>query len=57
MLNGRLYDADTLDEVYPRQLPPAPLWWWDDEPESVPGIAPQVANVVEHDCPTGSGAL
>ena len=40
MLNGRLYDADTLDEVHPRQRPLAPLWWWDDEPEGVPGVAP-----------------
>ena len=40
MLNGRLYDAETLDEVYPRQRPLAPLWWWDDEPEGVPGVAP-----------------
>ncbi|WP_419948985.1 amidohydrolase family protein [Candidatus Palauibacter sp.] len=38
MFNGRLYDADTLDEVYPRQRPLAPLWWWDDEPEGVPGV-------------------
>ena len=40
MLNGRLYDGDTLDEIYPRQRPLAPLWWWDDEPEGVPGVAP-----------------
>jgi len=40
MLNGRLYDADTPDEVYPRQRPLAPLWWWGDKPEGVPGIAP-----------------
>ncbi len=39
MLNGRLYDADTLDEVYPRQRPLAPLWWWDDEPDGVPGVS------------------
>ncbi len=27
MKNGRLYDGDTLDEVYPRQRPmPNPLW-------------------------------
>ena len=39
VLNGRLYDGDTLDEVYPRQRPLAPLWWWDDEPEGVPGVA------------------
>ena len=38
MLNGRLYDADTLDEIHPRQRPLAPLWWWDDEPEGVPGV-------------------
>jgi len=37
MINGRLYDADTLDETYPRQTPLAPLWWWDDEPTDVPG--------------------
>ncbi len=39
MLNGRLYDGDTLDEVHPRRRPLAPLWWWDDEPEGVPGVA------------------
>ena len=39
MLNGRLHEAETLDEVYPRQRPLAPLWWWDDEPEGVPGVA------------------
>ncbi|MGI9627913.1 MAG: amidohydrolase family protein [Longimicrobiales bacterium] len=38
MMNGRLYDAGTLDEVYPRQQSMAPLWWWDDEPEGVPGV-------------------
>ena len=38
MDNGRLYDGDTLTELYPsaRELP-AP-WWWDDEPEGVPGV-------------------
>ena len=39
MLNGRLYDAETLDEVYPRQRSLAPLWWWDDEPDGVPGVS------------------
>ncbi len=38
MLNGRLYDGDTLDELYPRERPLAPLWWWDDEPHGVPGV-------------------
>jgi hypothetical protein len=38
MLNGRLYDGSTLDEVYPRQRTFGPLWWWDDEPTGVPGV-------------------
>ncbi|MEP6472396.1 MAG: amidohydrolase family protein, partial [Gemmatimonadota bacterium] len=34
MKNGRLYEGDTLDEVYPRQRKlPAP-WWWDREPKN-----------------------
>ena len=36
MLNGRLYDGDTLDEVYPRQRRLPGLWWWDEEPDGVP---------------------
>ncbi len=31
MMNGRPYDGDTLDEVFPRQRPLAPLWRWDAE--------------------------
>lgn len=38
MLNGRLYAGDTLDEVYPRERPLPPLWWWDEEPDGVPGL-------------------
>jgi hypothetical protein len=38
MVNGRLYDGDTLDEIYPRLRPLAALWWWDDEPDGVPGV-------------------
>ncbi|MGH8178257.1 MAG: amidohydrolase family protein, partial [Steroidobacter sp.] len=37
MKNGRLYDADTLDEVWPRQRPLPPLWFRDDgPPETLP---------------------
>jgi imidazolonepropionase-like amidohydrolase len=38
MKNGRLYEGDTLTEVHPtaRELPR--LWWWDDEPEGLPGV-------------------
>ena len=28
MKNGRLYDGDTLDEVWPRQRPLPPQWFW-----------------------------
>jgi hypothetical protein len=38
MMNGRLFDGDTLDEIYTRQRELAPLWWWDDEPTGVPGL-------------------
>ncbi|MDH3223479.1 MAG: amidohydrolase family protein, partial [Gemmatimonadota bacterium] len=38
MVNGRLYDGDTLAERYPRQRELAPLWWWSDEPVDVPGV-------------------
>ncbi len=38
MLNGRLYDGSTLDEIYPRERPLPPLWWWDEEPDGVPGL-------------------
>lgn len=40
MINGRLYDGDTLDEVYPDERSIEPLWWWNDEPEGVPGLQP-----------------
>jgi Tol biopolymer transport system component len=31
MKNGRLYDASTLDEEWPRQRPLKPLWFWEGE--------------------------
>ena len=32
MKNGRLYDGNTLDEVWPRVRPLAPQWWWKEDP-------------------------
>jgi hypothetical protein len=34
MKNGRLYDGDTLAEVWPRQRRLAGLWWWQDAPRA-----------------------
>jgi Tol biopolymer transport system component len=38
MKNGRLYEGDSLDEIYPRERELEPLWWWDREPAGVPGV-------------------
>lgn len=38
MMNGRLYDGGTLDEVWPRQRSQPASWWWDSEPTGLPGI-------------------
>ena len=32
MKNGRLYDGNTLDEMWPRVKPVAPMWWWKEDP-------------------------
>jgi hypothetical protein len=32
MQNGRLYDAATMDQVWPEQKELEPLWFWDEEP-------------------------
>lgn len=37
MKNGRLYEGDTLNEVYPRQRALEEVWWQGREPEGVPG--------------------
>ena len=34
MKNGRLYDASTLDEIYPDQRPLKPLWFQQDVPDA-----------------------
>ena len=33
MANGRLYDDDTMNQVWPLQQPLTDFWWWDDEPK------------------------
>ena len=38
MKNGRLYNADTLDEVWPRQKPLERQHWWAEEPQTAAGI-------------------
>ncbi len=39
MKNGRLYEGDTLNEVWPRRRELAPLWWWTAEPpDDLPGV-------------------
>jgi len=35
MKNGRLYEADTLKEIWPRQRTLATQWWWRVEPPPV----------------------
>lgn len=32
MKNGRLYDAGTLDELWPRRRPLPALWFWNEAP-------------------------
>ena len=31
MQNGRLYDGDTLDQVWPEQRPLPAFWWWAED--------------------------
>jgi imidazolonepropionase-like amidohydrolase len=40
MKNGRLYDGDTLNEVWPRQRELERPYWRDDEPNTRAGIRP-----------------
>ncbi len=32
MKNGRLYEGETLNEVWPRQRQLPRMWWWGTEP-------------------------
>ena len=34
MKNGRLYEADTLTEIWPRQRALPTQWWWRVEPDT-----------------------
>ena len=34
MKNGRLYDGNTLDEMWPRVKPLPSQWWWKEDPAS-----------------------
>jgi hypothetical protein len=36
MKNGRLYDGETLDEVWPRTKKAAPFWWSEYDPPKAP---------------------
>lgn len=38
MRNGRLYDANTLDEVYPRKKKAEPFYWHTAKPTDLPGL-------------------
>ena len=38
MMNGRLYDAESLTELYPRERPLPLPWWAGTEPEGLPGV-------------------
>jgi Tol biopolymer transport system component len=38
MKNGRLYEGDTLTEVWPRQRAIEPMWWWNADPAGLPGV-------------------
>lgn len=38
MKNGRLYDANTLDEVYPREKKAPKFWWHQEKPNNLPGV-------------------
>jgi Tol biopolymer transport system component len=38
MKNGRLYDGNTLDEVYPRKKKANKFWWQEKKPSGLPGV-------------------
>lgn len=38
MKNGRLYDDETLDELWPREQETGPLWFHHEQPNNLPGV-------------------
>lgn len=46
MKNGRLYDGNTLDEVYPRARPLTKQWWWDGNTGDVGAVRPMSEDLV-----------
>ncbi|HBQ58710.1 MAG TPA: amidohydrolase, partial [Balneolaceae bacterium] len=36
--NGYMYEAETLDEVFPNQKELPTFWWQNNEPQNVPGV-------------------
>jgi imidazolonepropionase-like amidohydrolase len=32
--NGELYDADSMDKLWPESVPLPEMWWWKTSPES-----------------------
>jgi cytosine/adenosine deaminase-related metal-dependent hydrolase len=34
MINGRLYDSNTLDEMWPTRRPLPRQWWWEPKAEA-----------------------
>jgi len=38
MKNGRLYDGNTLDELYPREKKAEGFWWQEEKPQGLPGV-------------------
>lgn len=40
MKNGRLYEGDTLNEIYPRKREAGPFWWTGEAPDAaeLPGV-------------------
>lgn len=38
MKNGRMYDDETLNEIWPNKRETGPLWFQTEQPENLPGI-------------------